>query len=68
MSDEAFLTETQTKEIDSPNGKKVRVSIESGNPVEWADEKNYMFRLSNLQEDLIYWLTKNGLFVLKNVG
>lgn len=40
VPDEAFLTELQVK--DGPNGKKV--SVESGHPVEWVSEKNWMFK------------------------
>lgn len=36
------------------------VSAESGHPVEWTEEQNYMFRLSSFQNDLIYWLKHDG--------
>jgi len=51
-SDETFLTEDQTKLI----GKDQRVSLESGRPVEWCSEENYMFRLSKCRDVLIEWL------------
>lgn len=35
------------------NGDKV--SEESGHPVEWTEEKNYMFKLSQFQEEVIRW-------------
>lgn len=45
------------------------VSIESGHPVEWTEEQNYMFKLSNFKDDLLKWLRTNGklkaiLFIL----
>jgi methionyl-tRNA synthetase len=52
ISDETFLTETQIKsDID---GRKF--SIESGHPVEWSEETNYMFRLSQFRDDIVYWI------------
>lgn len=55
VPDETFLTETQLKETD--DGRKV--SVESGHPVEWTEEQNYMFRLSRFQDDVIKWI-KSG--------
>lgn len=61
MSDESFLTQTQLKEIDGGQGGKPKlVSAESGHPVEWVEEQNYMFRLSSFRDDLIHWLKQNG--------
>lgn len=60
VSDEAFLTSAQLREKVDENGKKIFVSEESGHPVEWTEEKNYLFRLSNFQDDLIHWLKSNG--------
>lgn len=45
VPDEAFLTQLQVKE--GPNGKLV--SIESGHPVEWVSEKNWMFKYLSLK-------------------
>lgn len=62
MSDENFLTEAQIKE--TATGK---VSLESGHPVEWVEEENYIFKLSHFKDDLIYWLKANGcLFFFKS--
>ncbi|XP_068228435.1 methionine--tRNA ligase, mitochondrial [Palaemon carinicauda] len=55
ISDEAYLTDTQVKEVIN-SGAKQFISIESGHPVEWNSEENYMFRLSDFQDDLKYWL------------
>lgn len=57
MSDENFLTQAQIKE--TATGK---VSLESGHPVEWVEEKNYIFKLSRFKDDLIHWLKTNGYF------
>lgn len=51
--DETFLTDSQLKE---ENGQKF--SIESGHPVEWSEEENYMFRLSKYRDDVIRWAEK----------
>ena len=42
-----------------PNGEIVKVSAQSGHPVEWAVEENYKFKLSAFQDDLKHWL-KDG--------
>lgn len=52
VSDETFLTDSQLKE----NEKKEKVSAESGHPVKWIEESNYMFRLSKLHEQVEYWI------------
>ncbi|XP_011702853.1 PREDICTED: methionine--tRNA ligase, mitochondrial [Wasmannia auropunctata] len=56
VSDEAFLSDTELVEQTDSTGKVVKVSAESGNPVEWTEEENYKFRLSAFQDDLKYWL------------
>jgi methionyl-tRNA synthetase len=50
VSDETFLTESQLKLVGDQ-----KVSIESGHPVEWTEEENYMFKLSDYQDDVVYW-------------
>ncbi|XP_054263064.1 methionine--tRNA ligase, mitochondrial-like [Macrosteles quadrilineatus] len=55
-ADEAFLTDTQLTEVTNPDGTKVKVSAESGRPVEWTEETNYKFKLSSMQDDLLHWL------------
>lgn len=56
VSDEAYLTELQVREVQLPSGEKQLVSVDSGHPVEWNSEDNYMFKLSNFCSDLQYWL------------
>lgn len=60
VSDETFLTETQLKEKIDPAGHKIIISEESGHPVEWTEELNYMFPLHSFQDDLKYWINKKG--------
>ncbi|XP_037944036.1 methionine--tRNA ligase, mitochondrial-like [Teleopsis dalmanni] len=57
VSDETFLTDSQLR-LDESTG--IRYSLESGHPVEWSDETNYMFRLSALQSDVVYWVKQGG--------
>lgn len=54
VSDETFLTESQLKE----NTDGTKVSIESGHPVEWTEETNYMFQMSSFQDSVINWIEK----------
>lgn len=36
------------------------MSKETGNPVEWIEEENYMFKLSSFKNDLHKWLDSGG--------
>ena len=60
LSDETFLGESQLKERKSPDGTLSLVSVESGHPVEWCEEENYMFKLGRFRDDLRHWLKENG--------
>lgn len=57
VQDETFLTESQLK---TENGGKF--SIESGHPVEWTEEENYMFKLRDYQDEVIYWAQHEYIF------
>ncbi|KAF7399510.1 hypothetical protein HZH68_008102 [Vespula germanica] len=57
-SDEAFLTDIELDEIIDASGKTIKVSKESGHPVEWTEEDNYKFRLSTLRDELKYWIKR----------
>lgn len=59
-SDEAFLSEEDVTEVQDSDGKSIKVSKDSGNPVEWTKEENYKFRLSAFQDDLKQWLSNEG--------
>lgn len=63
VSDETFLTQSQLKEIENSKKDKILVSAESGHPVEWVEETNYIFRLSGFRDDLIHWLKTNGIVI-----
>lgn len=54
VSDEMFLTDSQLKEKEGEAG--VKVSLESGHPVQWTEETNYMFKLSQFQSDVVHWI------------
>lgn len=51
LQDETFLTDSQLHTDNSGS----KFSLESGHPVEWTEEENYMFKLNEYQEDVIYW-------------
>lgn len=56
VPDETFLTEAQLT-TNPKTGEKV--SSESGHPVEWTKEENYMFKLASMQQEILRWL-KDG--------
>lgn len=58
LSDETFVSDLQTEDVVRDN-KTIKVSLESGNPVEWSEEDNYMFKLSAFREELLNWLDSN---------
>ncbi|XP_034487769.1 methionine--tRNA ligase, mitochondrial isoform X2 [Drosophila innubila] len=57
VSDETFLTDSQLR-VDEQSG--TRYSLESGHPVEWTEETNYMFRLSQFQDDVRHWVKQEA--------
>nr|XP_036674388.1 methionine--tRNA ligase, mitochondrial [Drosophila suzukii] len=57
VSDETFLTDSQLR-LDESTGS--RYSLESGHPVEWTEETNYMFRLSQFQDDVRHWVKQEA--------
>ncbi|KAI9585081.1 methionine--tRNA ligase, mitochondrial [Glossina fuscipes] len=57
VADETFITNNQLR-LDEQSG--LRYSLESGHPVEWTEEENYMFRLSKFQADILYWLQQGN--------
>ena len=58
LQDETFLTERQIVE-DAGSGKKS--SSESGHPVEWCQEENYVFKLEPFRERIRLWLDQNNV-------
>ncbi|NIG59126.1 methionine--tRNA ligase, mitochondrial [Pontoporia blainvillei] len=55
-SDECFLPEAKVTRQRGPSGDLCPVSLESGHPVSWTKEENYIFRLSQFREPLQRWL------------
>ncbi|EPY88138.1 methionine--tRNA ligase, mitochondrial [Camelus ferus] len=55
-SDECFLPEAKVTRQPGPSGDLCPVSLESGHPVSWTKEENYIFRLSQFREPLQRWL------------
>ena len=53
ISDEAFVTAKDVADGVDKNGNACKVSIESGQPVSWVVEENYMFRLSRFRDQLL---------------
>lgn len=59
VQDETFLTESQLHTDNAGN----KFSLESGHPVEWTEEENYMFKLNKYQEDVIQWAKQENRVV-----
>ncbi|GAB5575859.1 methionine--tRNA ligase [Prionailurus iriomotensis] len=55
-SEECFLPEAKVTRQPSSSGNSCPVSLESGHPVVWTKEENYIFRLSQFREPLQQWL------------
>lgn len=61
VSDEAFLGDKDVKDAVNSKGETVKVSCESGNPVTWMKEDNYMFALSKFTDKLHKWLDTGAI-------
>lgn len=60
VSDETFYPESMlAKKIDPLTGKVSFASIETGNSVEWTEEKNYHFRMTALKDQLLEFYRQN---------
>ncbi|KAJ8014595.1 hypothetical protein DPEC_G00017270 [Dallia pectoralis] len=57
--DESFLTLSKVGDAIDSSGKEIKISLESGHKVEWMEEDNYMFRLSQFQPQLLEWFEGN---------
>ncbi|KAI3646185.1 hypothetical protein MP228_009113 [Amoeboaphelidium protococcarum] len=57
IADETFYTDQQIMDTVDDDGNKIKVSVESGRQVEWIQEDNYMFKLSEFKDRLIKWIT-----------
>jgi methionyl-tRNA synthetase len=56
-SDEAFVSES----LVVLNDNNIKVSSESGNPVEWSTEENYIFKLTHFKEQLLDWINSGDV-------
>ncbi|WYZ38551.1 hypothetical protein EsH8_III_000465 [Colletotrichum jinshuiense] len=60
VSDECFYADNEIERTLVPQtGKTVMASIESGNEVEWIEEKNYHFRMTALKDRLLAFYEAN---------
>ncbi|KAK8041357.1 hypothetical protein PG994_014364 [Apiospora phragmitis] len=65
VSDEAYYPENMVeKRVNSMTGKSFLASIETGNEVEWTEERNYHFRLTDLRERLLQFYKENPEWVV----
>lgn len=65
VSDEAFYPESMVdKQVSTVTGKSYMACTETGNAVEWTEEKNYHFRLTALKDRLLDFLQKNPDWVV----
>lgn len=58
VSDENFCTDLQVMEVEK-DGKMIKVSRESGHPVEWIAEENFKFKLSAFGDRLTQFYKEN---------
>lgn len=60
VSDETFYTESQLERRQDPiTGRVYPASIETGNEVEWMEEKTYHFRLTAMKDRLLDFYKQN---------
>jgi methionyl-tRNA synthetase len=67
VSDETFYPENMLEKRVSPEtGKSFIACIETGNAVEWIEEKNYHFRLTAFRDRLLEFYQENPEWVVPN--
>ena len=65
VSDETFYPESQIHMIIEPQtGRKIYASKETGKEVQWTEEDNYHFRLSNFRDKLLKHYEGNPEFIV----
>lgn len=65
VSDETFYPESMlTRSIDPLTGEVFVASTETGNAVEWLEEKNYHFRMTALKDQLLQFYQDNPEWVV----
>ena len=65
VTDECFYTDSQIMEV-APAGNDLKgryVSVETGSPVEWTKEENYMFSLTTFRDQLLAHFKSNPNFI-----
>ncbi len=68
VSDETFYPESAIETlVDPQTGQETKISVETGNLVEWTEEENYHFRLSAMQQPLLDFYAQNQNFLLPKV-
>lgn len=65
VTDECFYTNSQVIEVTPASNdlKNSFVSLETGSPVEWTQEENYMFSLTSFRDQLFKHLESNPDFI-----
>ena len=65
ITDECFYTDSQIVEVRPANNdlKSSYASIETGSPVEWTNEENYMFSLTSFRDRLLDHFKSNPDFI-----
>ncbi|KAI5918916.1 methionyl-tRNA synthetase [Camillea tinctor] len=65
VSDETFYPESMVaKDVSPVDGKVIMVSMETGNTVEWLEERNYHFRLTAFRDRLLQFYHDNPNWVV----
>lgn len=65
VSDETFYTENQLQRKQDPiTGRVYPASVETGNEVEWMEEKTYHFRLTALKDRLLEFYKENPTWIV----
>lgn len=65
VSDETFYPESLLeRKVDPMTGEVSWASIESGNSVEWTEEKNYHFRMTALKDQLLEFYKQNPEWIV----
>ncbi len=59
VPDECFLAESQTQLAAENNS---RISLESGHPVQWIKEDNYVFELGKFKAEITEWLDTGVIY------
>uniref|UniRef100_A0A8R1IB16 Methionine--tRNA ligase, mitochondrial n=1 Tax=Caenorhabditis japonica TaxID=281687 RepID=A0A8R1IB16_CAEJA len=62
ITDECFIPDTDVEQVQMMDGKQpIHVMKDTKTPVEWIEEDNYMFRLSDFRERVTNWITSEDV-------